>query len=156
MRWAQHVVAFSDVADSELGIITLPEIQNKTGFAEAQTRQLHGMKWIYHQRSDLTSKKWFFFVDDDTWVKTGFAFGVTSLHNSIKPTDSTLLWSLPGECAKSATVHLVLPRNTSSVLLSYLLEAQQSSVQRWCWDVVFYSSFSQDCCCHFHQCMPSF
>lgn len=68
MRWAQHVVAFSDVADSELGIITLPEIQNKTGFAEAQTRQLHGMKWIYHQRSDLTSKKWFFFVDDDTWV----------------------------------------------------------------------------------------
>lgn len=68
MRWAQHVVAFSDAADPGLGIITLPEIQNKTGFAEAQTRQLHGMKWIYNNRADLASKKWFFCVDDDTWV----------------------------------------------------------------------------------------
>lgn len=68
MRWAQHVTAFSDAADSELGIMTLPEIQNKSGFDEAQTRQLHGMKWIYNNRKDLTSKKWFFFVDDDTWV----------------------------------------------------------------------------------------
>ena len=68
MRWAQHVTAFSDAADSELGIMTLPEIQNKSGFLEAQTRQLHGMKWIYNNRKDLTSKKWFFFVDDDTWV----------------------------------------------------------------------------------------
>lgn len=68
MRWAQHVTAFSDAADPELGIMTLPEIQNKSGFLEAQTRQLHGMKWIYNNRKDLTSKKWFFFVDDDTWV----------------------------------------------------------------------------------------
>ena len=68
MRWAQYVVAFADAADSDLGIITLPEIQNKTGFNEAQTRQLHGMKWIQNNRQDLTSKKWFFLVDDDTWV----------------------------------------------------------------------------------------
>ncbi|DBA79513.1 TPA: hypothetical protein ACH3X2_007775 [Trebouxia sp. C0005] len=68
MRWAEYVVAFSDVADADLGIMTLPEIENKTGFDEAQTRQLHGMKWIYNNRKDLVSKKWFFFVDDDTWV----------------------------------------------------------------------------------------
>ena len=68
MRWAEYVVAFSDAADTELGIMTLPELENKIGFGEAQTRQLHGMKWIYHNRKDLTSKKWFFFVDDDTWV----------------------------------------------------------------------------------------
>ncbi len=78
MRWAQHVVAFSDAADSELGIITLPEIQNKTGFAEAQTRQLHGMKWIYNNRADLTSKKWFFCVDDDTWVNVPSLLEYTS------------------------------------------------------------------------------
>ncbi|KAL0040485.1 hypothetical protein WJX77_008486 [Trebouxia sp. C0004] len=68
MRWAEYVVAFSDVADADLGIMTLPEIENKSGFNEAQTRQLHGMKWIYNNRKDLVSKKWFFFVDDDTWV----------------------------------------------------------------------------------------
>ena len=68
MRWAEYVVAFSDVADADLGIMTLPDIENKTGFGEAQTRQLHGMKWIYNNRKDLVSKKWFFFVDDDTWV----------------------------------------------------------------------------------------
>lgn len=68
MRWAEHVIAFSDAADPDLGLMTLPEIQNKTGFDDAQLRQLHGMKWIYNSRKDLTHKKWFFFVDDDTWV----------------------------------------------------------------------------------------
>ena len=68
MRWAEYVIAFSDAADSDLGMMTLPEITNKTDFADAQLRQLHGMRWIHNNRKDLSSKKWFFFVDDDTWV----------------------------------------------------------------------------------------
>ncbi len=68
MRWAQHIVIFADAADAELGIITLPEIQNKSGFANAQWRQLYGMKWLLNHRPELAEKEWFFFVDDDTWV----------------------------------------------------------------------------------------
>ncbi len=68
MRWAKHVLIFADAADAELGMMTLPEIRDKTGFAEAQFRQLYGMKWILRERPDLAIKSWFFLVDDDTWV----------------------------------------------------------------------------------------
>ena len=68
MRWAKHIVIFADEADALLDILTLPSIKNKTGFAEAQYRQLHGMKWILQERPDLAAKRWFFLVDDDTWV----------------------------------------------------------------------------------------
>ena len=68
MRWAVHTFAFADVDDVELGLMTTPETANKTGFGEAQVRQLYGMRWLYHERRDLMDKKWFFLVDDDTWV----------------------------------------------------------------------------------------
>ena len=68
MRWAKHIVILADEADAFLDILTLPSIRNKTGFAEAQYRQLHGMKWILQERSDLAARRWFFLVDDDTWV----------------------------------------------------------------------------------------
>ena len=68
MRWTKHVVALADAHDDQLGIMTLPEIENKTGFAEAQWRQLYGMKWLLTERRDLADKAWFFLVDDDTWV----------------------------------------------------------------------------------------
>lgn len=68
MRWTKHVVALADARDDQLGIMTLPEIENKTGFAEAQWRQLYGMKWLLTKRPDLADKAWFFLVDDDTWV----------------------------------------------------------------------------------------
>ena len=68
MRWAEHIFVFADVDDVELGLMTTPEIANKTGFGEAQVRQLYGMRWLYHERRDLMDKKWFFLVDDDTWV----------------------------------------------------------------------------------------
>ena len=68
MRWAKHIYVFADEADADLGIMTLPDIENKTGFAEAQWRQLHGMKWIRQNKLEMAAKKWFFLVDDDTWV----------------------------------------------------------------------------------------
>ena len=74
MKWAKHVLVFADANDSELDMMTLPEIENKTGFAEAQFRQLHGMKWVQRERPDLMGKKWFFLVDDDTWVNVPHLF----------------------------------------------------------------------------------
>ena len=68
MRWAKNIFIFADEADADLGIMTLPDIRNKTGFAEAQYRQLHGMKWILQERPAIAAKSWFFLVDDDTWV----------------------------------------------------------------------------------------
>lgn len=68
MRWAKHIFIFADEADALLDIMTLPDIRNKTGFADAQFRQLYGMKWMIQARPDLAAKRWFFLVDDDTWV----------------------------------------------------------------------------------------
>ena len=68
MRWASNVIVLAEGHDAELGIMTLPELQNKTGFANAQLRQIYGMKWILNERPDLMQKDWFFLVDDDTWV----------------------------------------------------------------------------------------
>ena len=68
MQWARHVVIIAEGFDDELGIITLPNTMGKTGFAHAQLRQLHGMKWLSENRPDLMGKKWYFLVDDDIWV----------------------------------------------------------------------------------------
>ena len=68
MRWTSHVIVLAEGEDAELGIMTLPELHNKSGFANAQLRQIHGMRWVLNDRPDLMQKKWFFFVDDDTWV----------------------------------------------------------------------------------------
>ncbi len=68
MRWATNVIILADAADDELGTITLPEIANKSSFADAQWRQVYGMKWLSKEKPELKNKKWFFLVDDDTWV----------------------------------------------------------------------------------------
>ena len=85
MRWAKNVIILADGSDDELGIMTLPEIANKTGFADAQWRQLHGMRWLRTGRSDLLSKKWFFLVDDDTWVNVPLLTQYTSKFPSALP-----------------------------------------------------------------------
>ena len=68
MRWAAHTLVVAEGDDAHLNIMALPETVGKHGFAEAQYRQLHGMKWLLANRTDLSLKKWFFLVDDDTWV----------------------------------------------------------------------------------------
>ena len=74
MRWAKHLIVLADAADEALGIMTLPEIANKDGFAEAQWRQLYGMKWINEHDNELLNKSWFFLIDDDTWVNVPLLF----------------------------------------------------------------------------------
>ena len=84
MQWARHVVVIAEGFDDELGIITLPDTVGKTGFAHAQLRQLHGMKWLSENRPDLIGKKWYFLVDDDTWVN------VPTLLSYLSPFSSNL------------------------------------------------------------------
>lgn len=85
MRWAKNIYIFADEADARLGIRTLPAIHNKTGFAEAQFRQLHGMKWILLERPDIAAKRWFFLVDDDTWVNVPVLLSYLSQFPPILP-----------------------------------------------------------------------
>jgi len=65
LRNAKHVWAFSDVDD---GIFTktLPELEGKGTWQDAQHRQLRGMQSL-HLPADIT---WVFMIDDDTWVNT--------------------------------------------------------------------------------------
>lgn len=85
MRWASHIVILADGVDDELGMMTLPEIANKSGFAEAQWRQLYGMKWLLTARPDFLAKKWFFLIDDDTWVNVPLLVQYTSMFSSSLP-----------------------------------------------------------------------
>ncbi len=85
MRWASHVIVLAEGEDAELGIMTLPELHNKTGFVNAQLRQIHGMKWILNDRPDLMQKKWFFLVDDDTWVNVPVLLDYLSEFPAILP-----------------------------------------------------------------------
>lgn len=85
MRWASHIIVLADGVDDELGMMTLPEIANKSGFAEAQWRQLHGMKWLLTARPDFLEKKWFFLVDDDTWVNVPLLVQYTSKFSASLP-----------------------------------------------------------------------
>lgn len=85
MRWTRHVFIFADANDADLGMITLPEIENKTGFAEAQYRQLHGMKWLLSEKPAFAAKKWFFLVDDDTWVNVPLLLSFCSQYSFVLP-----------------------------------------------------------------------
>ena len=96
MRWAKHTVILADGEDNELGIMTLPEIGNKSGFAEAQWRQLHGMKWLLNARPDLLAKRWFFLVDDDTWVNMPVLVQFTSKYPCYLPLSFSHIYLMYG------------------------------------------------------------
>jgi hypothetical protein len=72
--WARHlkrdaVWMFADGEDTGIGLMTLPELAGKSDREGAKHRTLRGAAWLVANRPDLvSSKKWFFMVDDDTWV----------------------------------------------------------------------------------------
>lgn len=65
LRNAKHVWAFSDVDDG-IFTTTLPELEGKGTWQDAQHRQLRGMQSL-HLPLEIT---WIFMIDDDTWVNT--------------------------------------------------------------------------------------
>ncbi|CAG9463927.1 unnamed protein product [Pedinophyceae sp. YPF-701] len=67
--WARdrNLVVFSDAEDSELGVITTPEIEGKPERAAADHRQIKGLQWLARS-GKLGGVDWVVFIDDDTWV----------------------------------------------------------------------------------------
>ena len=78
MRHAPRVFAFSDAATEHT--MTLPELEGRTTWLDAQHRQLRGMQWLLHE----PQTRWYVLVDDDTWVHVPMLLTYLSLlpHNA--------------------------------------------------------------------------
>lgn len=63
-----RLVMISDQADERLGIITLPEVQGKSSYDDAQHRQLQFITKYLKSHALWPSTEWVFMVDDDTFV----------------------------------------------------------------------------------------
>jgi hypothetical protein len=68
LRQAKHTWAFSDTSDG-IFTLTLPTLEGKRSWENAQHRQLRGMQWLITQENNKLAKiEWIFMIDDDTWV----------------------------------------------------------------------------------------
>lgn len=70
--WARklnHVLIYGDVHEASVDMITLPELEGKSSYLDAQHRQLKG---LIHALSlpEYGNLSWVFLVDDDTWINT--------------------------------------------------------------------------------------
>ena len=61
----KYVWAFSDESDG-IFTMTLPSLQGKGTYNDAQHRQLRGMQWLKPRLPP--NIEWIFMIDDDTWV----------------------------------------------------------------------------------------
>jgi hypothetical protein len=63
-----RLVMISDQAEERLGIITLPEVQGKSSYDDAQHRQLQFITKHLKSHTLWPSTEWVFMIDDDTFV----------------------------------------------------------------------------------------
>jgi hypothetical protein len=86
---APYKWTFSDSASEHT--ITLPEIEGKTSYADAQHRQLRGMQWLLRQGLS-SSLRWYILIDDDTWVHSPVLLRMlSSLESRFDPTREKII-----------------------------------------------------------------
>lgn len=86
---APHKWTFSDSASDHT--ITLPEIEGKTSYADAQHRQLRGMQWLL-RRGLPSTVRWYILIDDDTWVQLPVLLRLlSSLETHFEPTKEKII-----------------------------------------------------------------
>lgn len=94
--WLQmlpNTFIFSDAKhESVPQMMTLPEIENKKDYNDAQHRQLQGMLWMRQKRPDLLEKKWFIFADDDTWMNVPVLLNYLYVFNENLPMAIGFVW----------------------------------------------------------------
>jgi hypothetical protein len=80
------LIAISDKADYKRGIVTLPKLQEKTSYLDAQHRQLEVMRLVVEscerEPSDnclLTDIRWIILADDDTWFNVEKTLDILSI-----------------------------------------------------------------------------
>ena len=67
--WTQHMphtLMVGDVSDASIGMVTLPELYNRSGYADAQQRSLRGL--LEAVKLAPADTRWVIMVDDDTWL----------------------------------------------------------------------------------------
>jgi len=96
----ENLLLISDVADPQLGAISLDEASAPAGEARAsmqdkQHRQIWAMKYILssEQYKHLQSKKWYFMADDDTWVNIPALLDLTRQYDYRCPVTFGYVWS---------------------------------------------------------------
>ena len=62
LRNYPHLFIVGDAADPSVPMITLPELEGRTTYADAQHRQLRYMRFLYEHRPELLDKRYFFLV----------------------------------------------------------------------------------------------
>jgi len=86
---APYKWTFSDAASEHT--ITLPEIEGKKTYADAQHRQLRGMQWLLH-RGLPSTVRWYILIDDDTWVHLPVLLRLlSSLETRFEPTRERII-----------------------------------------------------------------
>lgn len=66
-----HKFIFSDQHDPDAHQMTLPQIQGKPTYVDAQQRQSRGLKWLWRTHFRTHDFNWFMLIDDDTHVNVG-------------------------------------------------------------------------------------
>ena len=66
-----HEFIFSDQHGPDAHQVTLPQIQGKPTYVDAQQRQSQGLKWLWRTHFRIHDFNWFMLVDDDTRVNVG-------------------------------------------------------------------------------------
>jgi len=62
LRNYPHLFIVGDAADPSVPMITLPELEGRATYADAQHRQLRYMRFLYEHRPDLLDKRYSFLV----------------------------------------------------------------------------------------------
>jgi hypothetical protein len=80
------LIIVSDEADSQRGIVTLPELRGKVSYLDAQHRQLKMIKHLIETNTRLlVNIRWIALVDDDTWLNFNQTLAALSILDWQKP-----------------------------------------------------------------------
>ncbi len=62
LRNYPHLFIVGDVEDPSVPMLTLPELEGRGSYEDAQHRQLRYMRFLYENRPELLDKRYFFLV----------------------------------------------------------------------------------------------
>ena len=128
---APYKWTFSDAASEHT--ITLPEIEGKKTYADAQHRQLRGMQWLL-QRGLPSTVRWYILIDDDTWVHLPVLLRLlSSLETRFEPTrERIILGNRWHSGVFNGGAGIVLSSAGFAAIAESLYGAQCPFVLTWC------------------------
>ena len=109
----ENIIFISDDHEKSIGIETFPNLKGKTSKADAQHRQFTAMKAVYSNKKKYTNKKWYFLVDDDTFVNYNQLVDFVAHLNYKIPVIFGFVWT-----EKEWQTELPFPSGGAGILLS--------------------------------------